>query len=152
MESNRHQQLRDLERAEAAPYIDYPPTPWWYHPAAGLWFAGLTGTKGLTEDHLPAAIGLLVVLLAALGAFSAWYARYRGAMPSLLRRAPKGMGPMFALYFVGVAGVLGAVWWTGETAGWAWASALMFVLATVGLWLHEHSYAAAAARVRERLS
>ncbi|MDN4159996.1 hypothetical protein [Nocardioides abyssi] len=153
MENNPHADLlRDLERAEAAPYVDYPPTPGWYFPAAGAWFAGLTGVQGLTEDHLPVAIALIVVLLGALGAFCGWYARYRGAMPSVLRRAPRGMGSMFALYFVGAAVVLGVVWWTGAQAGWGWASALMFLLATAGLWLHEQSYAAAAARVRDRLS
>lgn len=144
--------LRELERAEAAPYVDYPPTPAWYFPAAGAWFAGITGVQGLTEDHLPLAIALVVVLLGALGAFCAWYARYRGAMPSILRRAPRGMHRTFIAYFVGVALVLGAVWGTGEEVGWGWASALMFVLATVGLWLHEKSYAAAAARVRDRLA
>ncbi|GGO72101.1 hypothetical protein [Nocardioides deserti] len=153
MESNQDAELlRELERAEAAPYVDYPPTPWWYYPAAGAWFAGMTGLQGLTDVNLAVAIALLVVLLVALGAFSGWYARYRGAMPSVLRRAPRGMGRMFAIYFVGVALVFGAVWWTGTEAGWGWASALMFVLATTGLWLHEQSYAAAAARVRERLS
>jgi len=153
MESNPNAALlRELERAEAAPYVDYPPTPWWYFPAAGAWFAGITGYQGLTDDHLPVAVALLVVQLAALGAFCAWYTRYRGAMPSLLRRAPRGMGRAFAAYFLGAVLVLAAVWWTGGTAGWGWAAGLMFVLATPGLWLHERSYAAAAARVRDRLS
>ncbi|MDN4171511.1 hypothetical protein QWY28_00995 [Nocardioides sp. SOB77] len=153
MESNRDADLlRTLERAEAAPYVDYPPTPGWYFPAAGAWFAGITGFQGLTDDHLPLALGLLVVLLVGLGAFCGWYARYRGVMPSMLRRAPRGMGTMFAVYFVGAALVLGAVWATGHAVGWGWASALMFVLATTGLWLHEKSYAAAATRVRERLA
>lgn len=153
METNPDQDLlRELERAEAAPYVDYPPTPAWYFPAAGAWFAGITGMQGLTEDHLPIALVLLVVLIGALGAFCAWYAGYRGAMPSMLRRAPRGMGPMFALYFVGAALIFGAVWTTGHAAGWGWASPLTFVLATTGLWLHEKSYGAAAARVRERLS
>ncbi|WP_460491309.1 hypothetical protein [Dactylosporangium cerinum] len=33
MESDEvREQLALVQRAEAAPYIDYPPTPWWYSP------------------------------------------------------------------------------------------------------------------------
>jgi hypothetical protein len=145
--------LRDLERAEAAPYVDYPPTPWWYFPAAGAWFGGMTAVQGLLDEHLLVAFLLLATLLGALGAFFGWYAHYRGAMPSFFfSRSPREMRATFAVYFVGVTAVFGAVWWVFDAAGWLPASALMFVLATLGLWLHEKSYAAAAARVRERLS
>ncbi|MBC9734504.1 hypothetical protein [Nocardioides marmotae] len=144
--------FRELERAEAAPYVDYPPTPWWYFPAAGAWFAGTTGIQGLTDDHLPLAIALLVVLLVALGVFCGWYTRYRGVMPSMFSRTPREMRRTFLVYFVGVALVFGIVWWTASAAGWPAASGVMFVLATGGLILHERSYGAAAARIRDRLS
>lgn len=36
MESDEARELLKVaERAEAAPYLDYPPTPWWYYPVVG---------------------------------------------------------------------------------------------------------------------
>ncbi|WP_121253815.1 hypothetical protein [Nocardioides ferulae] len=149
---NTPDELRSIERAEAAPFVDYPPTPRWYYPAAGAWFAGITATQGLTDDHLAISMVLLVLLLVAFGVFMGWYSRYRGAMPRFFARTPREMRATFLVYFAGVAAVLGSVWWTLAEVGWAPASALMFVLATTGLWLHERNYEAAAARVRSRLS
>ena len=36
-----YQQLAEAERAAAAPYVDYPPTPAWYAPAVGAWSAAV---------------------------------------------------------------------------------------------------------------
>lgn len=39
--SNAREALDDLQRAEASPYVDYPPTPRWYPPLVGLWAGAL---------------------------------------------------------------------------------------------------------------
>ena len=43
METNMtpEEQLRQVERAQTAPWVDYPPTPNWYYPAVGLWLGAM---------------------------------------------------------------------------------------------------------------
>ena len=44
MESNESARdlLREADRAEAAPWVDFPPTPAWYPASVGIWGAALT--------------------------------------------------------------------------------------------------------------
>ncbi|SDE01162.1 hypothetical protein [Nocardioides lianchengensis] len=153
MESDQldpHEARRIAERAEAAPYVDYPPTPWWYPPAAGAWAAALVLTMGLAQDHPVAAVGI-VALIAVESAFLGWYARYHGAFPSL-RRAPAEFRPAFVRYVVGVVSVfvlVGATWWL---VGYVAAGGVALVLVTTGLALYERAFAGAAERTRARLA
>ena len=81
MESDRldpAQARRIAERAEAAPWIDYPPTPRWFAPATGLWSGALVLMAAALRDERPfAALGLLLLVLLE-GAFLGWYSRYQG--------------------------------------------------------------------------
>jgi hypothetical protein len=39
------EQLRAAERGEAASYVRFPPTPWWYSPVVGAWAAVRVGER-----------------------------------------------------------------------------------------------------------
>ena len=152
MESDAEEQLRIIERAEAAPYVSYPRTPWWYPPVAGLWFAALIGAFSIWRENTVLFVGWVAVLLVLEFTFLAWMQRRHGAMPFPGRgRPPREIGRIWKGYIltVPVLVVIGAlVWWL---AGLPAAAATAFVLVTAGLWYYERRYAVAAARVRERL-
>ncbi|GAB2883064.1 hypothetical protein [Nocardioides pacificus] len=142
-------QLRDVERAAAAPYVVYPPTPRWYPPAAGTWAAALVGVIAWGRDSAWFAVGMVTLLVAEL-AFLRWYSRRHGALPSL-RQPPPEFRSAFRRYAVGVAVVLALVALAWTLLGpWA-AVATTWVAVTVGLAAYERLYAQAARRVRERL-
>ena len=138
------------ERASAAPYVDYPPTPKWYPFAAGVWCAlmvlALHGLSSSTAIFAP----IVVALVVAEVAFIAWYRRYRKTMPTM-RHAPREINAAFKRYFAGcvvVLAIFAAVWIAfGPYA----AAAAAFVLVSAGLELYERSYAAAAAATKQRL-
>lgn len=141
---------RIAERAEAAPYVDYPPTPWWFPLSAGLWAGALVLAMGLAQDH-PVAVVAIVALVAVESAFLSWYARYHGALPSM-RRAPAEFRPAFVRYVAGcavVVGLVGGTWWlSGHVA----AAGVTLVAVAAGLTLYERTFARAARRARERLA
>jgi len=149
-------QLRDLERAEAAPYTDFPPTPRWYVPAAALWAATFAALVRVSRsDSRPAEIAAVVGMLglaALIGVFVGWYQRYHGAMPSLLRRKPPEIRRVMAFYVVGAVLVLAVNALTVAVAPWWACAAVGFVTAGTGLWWYEHAYARAAAAAKERLA
>jgi hypothetical protein len=152
MESDRDTDaaLAVIERAGAAPYVDYPPTPKWYPFAAGAW-AGLLvlALHGLTTRPLVFA-PLLAALLLAEGAFLTWYRRYRQTMPSL-HNAPREIAAAIRRFFAGCVVVL-ALCVSVYVAFGALAAALVtLALVTGGLARYEHSYARAAAATRRRL-
>lgn len=153
MESDARQQMAMVERAEAAPYIDYPPTPWWYFPSVGLWVAALIGVFAWWRENTVLFIGTIVVLVALEGAFIAWMSRRHGALPMPGHGTPPAeIAIVWRGYFAGVAvvvAVMGLVWWL---AGPLVAAPVAFVLVTSGLVLYERRYAVAAAKVRERLA
>jgi hypothetical protein len=141
--------LREADRAEAAPWTDYPPTPRWYPPATGAWAAGLTvALAGLEGGDRGAAV---LVLLAVECCFLAWYLRYRGgAMPT--GWAPREFRRAIALFLGAIALIAVAVSGLALLAG-AWAGAVLALVAVTGVvtW-YERAYADAARRARERLS
>ncbi|WP_328991421.1 hypothetical protein OG394_34630 [Kribbella sp. NBC_01245] len=153
MESDAREQLAMVERAEAAPYVDYPPTPWWYFPSVGLWAAALIAAFAWWRENTVLFIGTIVVLVALEGAFIAWMSRRHGALPMPGRGTPPAeIAVVWRGYFAGVAvvvAVVGLVWWL---AGPPVAAPVTFVLVTAGLVLYERRYAVAAAKVRERLA
>jgi hypothetical protein len=144
--------LRELERAEALPYVVYPATPWWFMPAMGLYLGGLVASYelfGRFHNLLPLAV--LVVLTVFVGAvISVVKSRY-GAFPELSRNAPLEIRGAYRRAFTGlavIAVVVAAVWlWVGPAV----AGLVTFVLITAGDVLYEAYYATAASRARARL-
>jgi hypothetical protein len=141
--------LAEVERASAAPYVDYPPTPAWYPPAVGAWTAALTMATTLADRILfgAALAALLAIELAAL----ALYRRYRGTLPSM-RRVPAEIGRAMRQFFVGATAVLAAVVTVYALASPVVAAGVAFVTVTALLHWYEERYAAAAAAARDRLS
>lgn len=152
MESDAEEQLRIMERAEAAPYVSYPKSPWWYPLVAGLWSAALIGAFTWWRDSSLLFVSSLALLVAAEVAFLTWMQRRHGAMPFPGRgRPPREIGRIWVRYLLAVpvlAIAVGLVWWlVGVLAG----AVTAFVLVTAGIWYYERRYAIAAAKVRERL-
>jgi len=146
------EQLRAVERGEAAPYISYPPTPWWYYPVIGAWAAAFVGTFSWWRvDGLRFVLSLVLLIVLEL-LFVAWMKRRHGALPRPgYGRPPAEIASVWRGYVAGlmVVGVaIGVAWWLGGVAAGA---AVAFLTVTAGLAFYERRYAAAAARVRERL-
>lgn len=143
------QQLHELERAEALPYVVYPATPHWYMPAMGLVLAGFVGAFALVgKPAFPLVIALVLVFEAfVLGLVKSRY----GAFPSPGPSAPPEIRGAYVKCFVGlavVAVVVALVWWgTGPLV----AAAVTFGLVTAGLVIFESHYARMAALARARL-
>jgi hypothetical protein len=146
-----HDAQRIAERAEAAPYVDYPATPWWYAPAVGLWVAGLLLTLDAMRDHTAVALPAMLVLIGLECAYLGWYTRRHGALPSL-RRPPAEFRGALAGYAVGTVLAVAAITTAWLVAGGPAAAVVALVLVTGGIALYERSYARAAARTRARLA
>lgn len=150
MESDEiREALRDADRAEAAPWTDYPPTPRWYPPAVGVWAALLTLAFGLLGDV--ARMVAILVLVAVEVTFLAWYIRYRGGV------MPTGPAPrefrraiwLFVGALVLVVALTAAV--ALATSPWLGAAVALVTVTAVVAW-YEQAYAEAARRARERLA
>lgn len=141
------EQLREIERGRAAPWISYPPMAWWWPLGFGVWTATYTLSQGLLDVPLTFLSSLLHLAVALLAVW--WMRRVRGTYPS--GRSPRELNGSFALLFVGAAVVALAVW--GAFAWWGpWAGAGVGLVLAWGLVAaYEQQYAAAARRVRERL-
>lgn len=155
MESSAEDEFAMLERAEAAPYLDYPATPWWYAPAVGLWVAALVGASWWAIVGEPALfIGAVAVLLVVEGIFLGWMQRRHGAFPFPLPgrgNPPREIVALWRGFGIGVAVIVllvGLAWWQ---VGIPLAAAMAFVLVAGGVALYERRYARAVVRARERL-
>ncbi|WP_166384543.1 hypothetical protein [Catellatospora methionotrophica] len=146
------EQLKAAERGAAAPYVDYPATPWWYAPAVGAWAAAMIGTFTWWRENAVLFVGSLVVLIAAELLFVTWMKRRHGALPMPGKGTPpaeiSALWRGYALALPMTVLLVAAVWWLGGVPAAAGAA---FVLVTAGLALYERRYAAAAARTRDRL-
>lgn len=160
MESNElRDQLREIERAEASPYVDYRPSPWWWLPGFAFWAAAMVAVQDLhwsAGDDRGAASTILVLtatlgLAAVIGAYLAWYTRYNGTMPALFGRKPPEIRRAYAVYFVAYALALLAILGTVLVAPWWVGGLVTFVLAFALMGSYEWYYAKAAAAVKERL-
>lgn len=154
MESDEARELlRVAERAEAAPYLDHPPTPWWYYPVMGAWAAGMIGAFTWWRESIPLFLGTLAVLIVAEIVFINWMQRRHGAMPVPGRGTPPAeIGVVWRGYFLAlpvIALVVAAVWWLG---GVPVAAPVAFVLVTGGLVFYENRYERAVSAVRARLA
>ncbi|MBW9207331.1 hypothetical protein KV102_08790 [Mumia sp. zg.B53] len=149
-------QLRTLERAEAAPYTDFRPTPRWFLPAAALWGGSLAALVRLgRSDSRPAEIVAVVGIIglsALLGVYVAWYQSYHGATPSLFRKKPPEIRRVMGFYAVGAAVVLALNALTVAVAPWWVCAVVGFVTTAAGLWWYERAYVAAAAATKKRLA
>jgi small-conductance mechanosensitive channel len=152
MESTPAELLLAAERGAAAPYISYPPTPWWYFPVIGAWAAAFVGT--FTWWHVNGTLftASLVLLIALEVVFIAWMRQRHGALPMPGHgRPPAEIASVWRGYVAGLLIIIAAVgvaWWLG---GVAVGAVVAFLTVTGGLVVYERRYAAAAARVRERL-
>ena len=142
--------LRIVERAGAAPYIDYPPTPKWFPSAVGLWAALMVLACHGASVRSTVFIPLIALLIAVEAAFFAWYRRYMQTWPTL-RSAPREISAAYRRYAVGVVLVLGMCAAVFFLVGPVVCAVVTFALVTAGLWLYERNYAAAAAATRKRL-
>lgn len=145
-------QVHEMRRAEAAPYVGMPRSPWWVPPFFGVWFAAYIAAFVFWGERLAFIVAMLV-LTAGMGALLGWLIRHYGALPSIGRGTPppeiRGEYRRFAAGAVVIAGlVTGVWWWSGVLA----AAAATCVLVTAGLSLYQVRYERAAALVRERLA
>jgi hypothetical protein len=149
-EPTAEQALGAAERATAALWTDYPRTPSWYYPAAGVWAAAFVLTLGLTGASIPLLAAAAVGHAAVLALYTRWYTAYRGAVPRAgsappeFRRAIRAFVAGFVLLAAAVA-VLFA------TVGSVVAAVVAGVGVGAGLVAYERAYEAAAAATRRRL-
>lgn len=154
MESDEVRELLEVaERAEAAPYIDYPTTPWWYPPVVGAWVAAMIGTFTWWRENIGLFVGSMVVLVIVEVVFLGWMTRRHGAFPMPGKGTPPAeIRSAWNSYFAAlppIAGLIGLSWWLG---GVPIAAAVAFVVVTAGLVIYERRYAKAACVVRARLT
>jgi uncharacterized protein YneF (UPF0154 family) len=154
MESNLspEDELAIAERAAVAPWIDLPPTPWWYAPSLGLLEGLIVFVLGERET-LPSVwyVVLLLVLVVLMGAWVGAVMARRGAMPRL-RGAPPEFVPTIRAYFAGFALLLLVVVIVFVAVDSRAAAVVVAVGTTGGLLLYERRYAAAAEAVCRRLA
>ncbi|MER7006214.1 hypothetical protein ABT297_24655 [Dactylosporangium sp. NPDC000555] len=154
MESGQvREQLLLVERAAAAPYVQYPPTPWWYAPIVGAWTAAFIAGFAWWRENGAIFTAWLGILLAAEALFLIWMRRRHGALPMPGHgKPPAEIAAVWRGYFVGVAAIavlVALAWWFG---GVPVAAAAAFALVTAGLVIYERKYAIAAGKVRDRLA
>ncbi len=151
MESN--DLLRDLNRAAARPFIDYPRTPWWYPILMGGCFSAIAAVLLLLSNgNVVVGIVLGAVALLSLGIFFGWYRSRWGTWPRM-SEAPAEIRRAYRRYFAGlfVALVLTVV--VGLLSPPVVTVAVTFLVFTALFWGYERKvYPAACADVRARLA
>lgn len=149
METNgAREALRTADRAAAAPWIEYPPVPWWHPLFFAAYAAALTLSIGLLGGIASALVN--VGLAGAAITYLAWYTRKRGTYPR--GKAPQELRGPFALLFGGAALIAVAAWGIGALVSVALAAAVAALATGVLVARYEVLYARAAARTRERLA
>ena len=146
-----HAALRDAERGAAAPYVDYPPTPWWFFPGTGLWAAGMVAAIALMAGEHVVGVLLLLALVGLEIGFIRWYRTKRGVSPRLIGGPPE-LSPVLRTYAVGCVAVLAVVVALYALVGPVAAAVAAFGLVSGGMAAHERSYGAAATTIRLRLA
>jgi hypothetical protein len=145
--------VRAMQRAEAAPYVRMPPSPWWVPLVFGAWAAAYVGAFVFWRQNQAAFIVAMLLLVGGVCALLGWLTRRFGALPLPGRGTPPAeIRREYRRYGVGVVVVVGLVagawWWAGAPA----AAGSAFASVTAGLALYQASYERAAASVRERLA
>ncbi|GAB3089599.1 hypothetical protein GCM10027215_39460 [Nocardioides zeae] len=160
MESNDvRAQLHALERAEAAPYVDQRPSPWWFAPAFGAWFGVMAAVQDFHWSHDVSSmwqalvtLAILVPMAALIGAYTSWHQRYHGAWPKLVGPKPPEIRRVYRLYFLAFVVVAAALVGVALLVPWWVTGAVTAVVAYGFLVAYERVYERAAAAVRERLA
>lgn len=141
------QQLQDIERAQAATWLDHPATPWWWAPYFAVW----SGALVLSVGYLPgwgSALGNLA-LVAASAFLIGYQRRHRGTWPT--GDVPQELHRPLWMLLVGAVAVMAAATALGFLVS-VWVSAVVTgVLAGLLVWRYERDYARAAERARRRL-
>lgn len=148
------EELREADRAAAAPYISYPSTPWWYAPAIGIWFAAFVVVMNDWSQGSSASTGLVLFALILIElAFLYWMNRRHGALPFPgSGTAPPEINRLYRRYFAtmfAVIVVVALVWWQVGVIG---AAIVTFIVVTAGLAWYEKAYVAASEAVKARLA
>jgi len=155
---NAETQLRELERAEAAPYLEYRVSKWWA-PGFALWFgflvAALDYVWATRGEGGPArsivVVGIMIILAVTLGMGIRWYQHYNGTWPAFFGNKPPEITRAYARYSIGVAILVPVIIAVAYFAPW-WASGLVtFGLVFVQLHRYSRFYDAAAAAAKARL-
>lgn len=155
MESNEiQQQLREAERAAAAPHIALPRSPWWHTLLISLTGPALvllvTQTQGLFSERTPlGSIPTLTIVLIALVVILDQRKR-RGVTPK--GKAPQEIRRVFNWYLLGTIILIAGVFALAVTSS-LWVSIpVSFVACLGGLTWFGIAYERAADRVRVPLA
>ena len=146
------EQLRAVERAAAAPYLNYPKNPWWVVPAFGalasLFILGVHLSK---RSDLSNALWTALMALVAISAWGYTWWQYRrwGAAPA--GKAPREVNRAMWWFVAGAVVVAVALLLLADRAPLWLGMPTAFVLTSAGVFWFGRAYARAAARVRERL-
>lgn len=141
------QQLHEIERGQAVPWLGAPSLGWWWPAMFGLWTATYTLTVGLLDGAVKSLL-MLVHVLVMLAAVR-WMRRVRGTYPR--GRSPRELDPAFAVLLAGALVVTVVVWWVHASVGTWVAAAVGLVLAWALVAAYEQMYARAVVRARERI-
>lgn len=139
-------QLRESERGEAASWVTYPPSPWWWPLAFGAWTFAYVLAIGLL-DGLPQAGATLALAMVMVGVI-AWERRRRGSWPT--GRPPGGLNRLMTVLFAAGLAIAGLAWLVGETVGVWPAAALAAVAVTALVWWYGAAYDRVATQLRGR--
>ena len=154
MESNEIQeQLREAERAAAAPYIANPKSPWLHTLLLSLTGPALvlviTQTWGGLSERTSASFPSLVVALIAMFIILDQRKR-RGVTP--MGQAPREIRRVFNWYVLGMVVIIGGVFALGLTTSLWISIPVSFVACLGGLLWTGIAYERAAERVQARLA
>lgn len=145
--------LRELNLAAARPFIEYPPTPWWYPVLMGGYFAAIAIALFLGADgHGLVAFGVFAAAIITLGLFFRWYRARWGTWPQM-SEAPPEIRRAYRIAFAGAAVALLLSVVVGLLSPPVVTVALTFLVFATSVWAYERRvYPAACAAVRERLA
>lgn len=152
MEST-HRELREVERAAAAPFIHYPATPWWYPLFMAIAYTTMaTGAVVAIEfDRGVLGVALPFLALGAVVLYMRHYRRQWGTWPRM-NAAPREIRGAYRVYFLALAGSLVLIVTAWATLGWLAGLIVIFLTMLVLFTVYERViYPRAAQRVRERL-
>ncbi len=145
--------LRELNLAAARPFIEYPPTPWWYPGLIGGYFAAIAVALFQGADgHIVAELSVFAGAALTLGVFFRWYRARWGTWPQM-SEAPAEIRRAYRLAFAGASVALLLTVVVALLSPPLAAVAVTFVVFTTSVWAYERRvYPAACAAVRSRLA
>lgn len=148
MESDEiREAMLEADRAAAAPWVEYPPTPRWWPYLFAAWTLVFALNIGYV-DGLPQALGTLLLAI-VMGVVTGWQRLRRGTYPT--GRGPRELRASFVYLIVG-AGVIALVAWLTSMTVAPWLGAIAAaILAFFLITTYERVYERAAEQIRARL-